>query len=292
MSGRLAVVTVVHGRHQHLARQQRLLTSGDRRPDDWVVVAMADSEVRRRLPPTGVVPRVVELDADPAALPLAAARNRGATEVLTRGADVLVFLDVDCLPAPSLLSAYADAVEGEPSTIWSGPVTYLPPGLDDGVLSRPWLLDDPHPGRPAPAPGVLERGAPPELFWSLSFALSSGAWERVGGFDEEYVGYGAEDTDFAFSAAQHGVGLGWVGSARAYHQHHPTHDPPVQHVSAIVQNSRRFRRRWGRWPMEGWLQAFEVMGLVQRHGDGIRLLGEPGTASVPLDPRVPGPGGP
>ena len=34
------------------------------------------------------------------------------------------------------------------------------------------------------------------LFWSLSFALDAGDWDALGGFCEDYVGYGGEDTDF------------------------------------------------------------------------------------------------
>jgi GT2 family glycosyltransferase len=88
-------------------------------------------------------------------------------------------------------------------------------------------------------------------------------WARVGGFCEEYVGYGAEDTDFGQRAAAAGVRLDWIGGAHAYHQFHPTSDPPVQHVDDVVANARIFFRRWGWWPMSGWLTAFEDLGLVR-----------------------------
>jgi hypothetical protein len=277
---RLAVVTVVHGRHEHLQRQQRLISSGNRAPEEWVVVAMADPGLRSWQPASGVVPSVVTLDAEPACLPLAAARNLGAARALGRDADVLVFLDVDCLPGLSALSAYASAARLDSATIWSGPVTYLAPGLADETLTTPWLVDDPHPGRPAPAPGELITGAAPELFWSLSFGLSAAAWERSGGFHEGYVGYGAEDTDFAFQAVARGLKLGWVGSARAYHQYHATQDPPVQHLTSILRNARLFHQRWGSWPMEGWLSAFEELGLVERDSDLVRRCAEPDTRDV------------
>jgi hypothetical protein len=59
-----------------------------------------------------------------------------------------------------------------------------------------------------------------------------------------------------------------VGDARAYHQHHESENPPVQHLDDIVRNGEVFARRWGRWPMEGWLGQFEQMGLVSREPDG------------------------
>ncbi len=262
---RVAVVTIAHGRHEHLARQVRSLAAGRRTPEDHVVVAMDDPALATLVPDQV---HVVELPADPAALPLAAARNLGAREAVRRGAETLVLLDVDCLAGPDLVEGYDRVVTGSPGTIWSGPVTYLPPGLSEDQLARPGLLDDPHPARPAPAPGEVLRGAEPDLFWSLSFGLHRDAWERSGGFCEEYDGYGGEDTDFAQQAEARGLGFGWVGDARAYHQHHPTSDPPVQHLHDILRNGAVFHRRWGRWPMVGWLEAFEELGLVRRRGDG------------------------
>ena len=47
---------------------------------------------------------------------------------------------------------------------------------------------------------------------------------------------------------------GLARGARAYHQHHPSSSPPVQHLADILRNGALFRRRWGRWPMEGWLR--------------------------------------
>ena len=173
--------------------------------------------------------------------------------------------------APQAVGAYADAVRRDPGTVWSGPVTYLPPGLDEDALRRPWELDDPHPARPAPAPGQEWHTEDPALFWSLSFALSADAWERSGGFCERYVGYGGEDTDFAVQALDRGVRLGWVGAARAYHQHHPVESPPVRHAAAIVRNARLFHDRWGWWPMTGWLRALADLGIVCWRDDSWHL---------------------
>jgi hypothetical protein len=39
--------------------------------------------------------------------------------------------------------------------------------------------------------------------------------------------------------------------------------PPVEHLPDIVANAHRFRARWRRWPMEGWLSAFADAGLVR-----------------------------
>ncbi len=150
---------------------------------------------------------------------------------------------MDCVPGPTLLEGYARVAQD--GMLLCGTVAYLPPPPPDGY--RLVGLEDlapPHPGRPAPAEGQLLRGGDPRLFWSLSFALTAHTWNRVGGFCEGYTGYGAEDTDFAATASQRGVDLCWVGGAPAYHQHHPTNDPPVQHLDDILRNGALYKGRW------------------------------------------------
>lgn len=264
---RTAVVTLAHGRHAHLEAQHRSLLAGSCRPDLYVVVAIDDAWIDGWAPAGAVPPHALSVPTDPRGLPLAAARNAGISRAIDLGADVVIGLDVDCLAGSDLVGGYAREVRRGPDTVWSGPVTYLPPvgaaGYDLGALDA---LDDPHPARPAPARGELAGGGDPDLFWSLSFAVHREAWLRAGGFCEDYVGYGAEDTDFGNRVATAGIGLGWTGSARAYHQHHPTASPPVEHLDDILRNGALFHRRWGRWPMTGWLEDFEDLGLVTRSG--------------------------
>jgi hypothetical protein len=96
------------------------------------------------------------------------------------------------------------------------------------------------------------------LFWSLSFALTASAWRAIGGFCEEYVGYGGEDTDFGQLARAPGIGVRWVGGAMAF----DVSDPPHEHFDDILRNAAVFRRSWGWWPMRGWLEEFRRLGLA------------------------------
>jgi hypothetical protein len=268
----LAVVTIAHGRHDHLAMQQAGILRSSRLPDLRVVVAMDDPDLEKSLDPVPYARQIVHVPRQGQHLPLARARNLGAQTALATGVTTLVFLDVDCIPSTGLLAAY-EAAALHPTTcrdLLCGPVTYLPPPPADGYdLTTVASLGEPHPARPVPVAGTVERTRQRyELFWSLSFAVTGQTWFDIGGFDEAYVGYGGEDTDFARRAEAVGTVLAWVRDADAFHQFHPVSSPPVEHVDDIVRNATVFHDRWGDWPMVGWLSAFEERGLVRRRPDG------------------------
>ena len=256
----LAVITIASGRHEHLDRQLDGLAAGEQRPDLHVVVAMADPGI------AAVVSRracVVPCAGDPALLPLATARNLGARHALAAGADALVFLDVDCIPAPGAIADYARALERHPGALLTGEVGYLPPLPDGGYpLDALASLATPHPARPIPD-GADTVPLDHRMFWSLSFALDRATWAAIGGFHEGYLGYGGEDTDFGQLARQRSVALLAIAGARVYHQWHPSPSPPLHHLDDIVPNARVFHARWGWWPMRGWLDAFAERGLVR-----------------------------
>lgn len=260
---RCAVITIVHARHEHLRLQQDGLIGGTRMPEDYVVVAMNDPCVTNGLDRHALAAHVLEVRGADARLPLARARNVGAEKALALGAELLIFLDVDCVPSGALVERYASAAERSGSALLCGPVGYLPPPPRGGyAIAR--MADEarPHPSRPVPAEDELLAVCDMRLFWSLSFAVSAESWGKIGGFCSDYCGYGAEDTDFAQLAARAGLGMLFVGGAWAYHQHHPVQNQSSRHTPEIVENANLFHRRWGWWPMEGWLSGFARSGLT------------------------------
>ncbi|TDT33693.1 glycosyltransferase family 2 protein [Naumannella halotolerans] len=302
-----AVVTLAFGRTEHLAQQARMLAAGTQLPDDYVVVRMragdqvrvpagdqvrvpAGDQVHTAADDLADVPvddhagipvddhagtvdpalstRWLDLPVDPARLPLAAARNLGVEAAIEAGAQTVILLDVDCVPAARLVESYRRLTAQQPEVIWSGPVTYLSPEQRVAELAAPAELaawTDPHPARRSAVPGP--DGLPRDLFWSLSFALTAATWRTVGGFCTDYTGYGGEDTDFARLAEASGIGLGWSVEPMAYHQYHPTRTPPVQHLQSIVANANLFRSRWSEFPMVGWLEEFARRGLIRLRGE-------------------------
>ena len=206
-------------------------------------------------------------------LPLAAARNAVAEDA--RG-DVLAFLDVDCIPDPDFVADYArEARSGE--GLMMGEVLYLPSGATEGGWTYETLarVAEKHVDRAGPPEAARGRCGDYRCFWSLNFALHRDDWAASGGFDEAYVGYGGEDTDFGRSLAERDVDLWWVRGARAYHQYHPHAMPPIRHVASVVRNAELFARKWGHRTMEHWLYAFRAMGLIEEVDGRLRVVGEP-----------------
>lgn len=270
----LSALTLVRNRQAHLDRLVEGLTLSASPPDELIVIDMSDAPVT--LPPAVFPVRVERLAGG--ALPLAAARNLAAA--LASG-DILLFLDVDCIVS-SAVCGRMKALLAENDAVVCPEVLYLPAGaVQPGPLSETDLkaAGRPHPVRPFPQEGEsLERN--PGLFWSLAFALRRSTFDRIGGFDETYVGYGAEDTDLGFRIAREGLPLLFAGGAPVFHQHHEGYDPPLQHFRALIANAKRFHAAWSIWPMDGWLRAMADLGLVDWSSGGLTIRREPTSTEI------------
>ena len=254
----VGIVTIAHGRRHHLEAQAASIAAQTRRPDRYVVVDMGGPDPEAMLRHHVGDVSVVESHSPSDRLPLAAARNLGHR---TSDTDVTIFLDVDCVTTPTLVDDYVRAVLAQPG-IHGGPVGYLPSG-DHDLTDAATMIDLAHHHQGRPQPGQAAVPAPGhELFWSLSFAIDRASWSRVGGFDERFVGYGGEDTDFARTATERDVPIWFLGNAGAFHQYHATTTPPVQHLEAICRNATIYYEKWGEWPMSGWLEAFTDAALI------------------------------
>ena len=270
---RVGLATIQAGRRDHLARQAAAVT-GTRGLDRYVVISMDPA------PPSVPGGEVVHLPSNPRALPLAAARNRALSEL--EDLDLAILIDVDCIPDANLVDRYRAAAEAlGDRALLCGPVGYLEAASGGaGLGAEACRRARRGVKRPFPAGGV-ERQPRPELFWSLSFAVTPTAHQTIGGFDVAYTGYGAEDTDYARRAERAGVGLWFVGGAWAYHQFHPPSAATPQ-LANIVANARRYHDRWGQWPMGTWLGQFAAQGLIAWTPEGDRCeLSAPGSVRTP-----------
>ena len=267
-----SVLTLVRSRITHL----RFLLEGLARqkylPDELVVAWMQDER------PTDFADYgfpIRHIHVPGADLPLAEARNRAAE---TATGDCLIFLDVDCIPSPGLVRAYRQAL-AQTEGLFFGEVLYLPGGALHGGLDFERLdrVGMPHPSKPAMPRQGLAREPDRGQLWGLSFALRRESYFEIGGMDAGFSGYGGEETDFAARLAEADVPFFRVAGARAYHQHHPVHVPPLNHFGSIIRNAQRFHDRHRRWCMEYWLGQIAQAGFIDwsPERDAITILADP-----------------
>lgn len=245
----VSVITIVKNRTSALSNLIRGLSEGSLLVGELIIVFMNESP--HQLPESPFDVTVIELT-DNEEIPLAKARNAGANAAKF---EKLVFLDVDCIPEKNLVQQYTCAIDNE--HLYSGSIRYLP----KNAMEHPQLFEQlKQLSLPDPVRNNIQN-LPYELFWSLNFGCSKSTFKKIGGFNEDYKGYGAEDTDFAFRARIRNIPLK-TKTITAYHQYHESYDPPLNHLENIVQNANLFYQLWNKWPMDGWLTKFEQMGLI------------------------------
>ena len=273
----ISVCTLAHGRETHLANLVSGLNHSTRPPSELVIAVMQES--RYELPATSFPVRQVVIGK--AGICLAEARNRAAAQA---SGELLVFLDVDCIPAPRLVEDYV-AASAFNDGVLMGEVGYLPKGATDSGIdfARFESMAVRHSERAGPPPGMVGQCGDYRCFWSLNFALPARTFHEIGGFDPRYVGYGGEDTDFGRTLVSKDIPLWWARGAKAYHQYHKHHMPPVHHLDSVVQNAGIFAEKWGEPTMQHWLRAFRLMGLIEPDGlGGWTKLKEPNEADLAL----------
>ncbi len=273
----VSILTIVRGRHAHLANVMRGLARQTVRPRELVIAVMEDARIAD-LPELPFEVRQILVPGDP--LPLATARNAAARAAT---GEALLFLDVDCIPAPTFVEDYLTALHHQPGLLM-GEVLYLPAGATERGLDfdRFARIAERHSDRRGPPPEGCVPCEDYRCFWSLNFALTAATFARTGGFCEGYRGYGGEDTDFGRILDMLDVPLSWMRGGRVYHQHHAHHMPPVHHIDSILRNTALFRDRWGHHTMDHWLRAFRMMGLAASTERGWIKLREPDAADLAL----------
>ncbi|MGM8871851.1 glycosyltransferase family 2 protein [Psychrobacter sp. 2Y5] len=213
-------------------------------------------------------------------------RNLGAAKA---SHEQLIFLDVDCIVSTTFIEYLSAKLTAHPDALLMGQPLYLTRPLTDeeslqsqqGNLGNTPLnaLAVTNPYRHNLVNQAVEQTNEIEsqlvdqtqsayectqdygAFWSLCFAITQSQFQHIGGFDTHYIGYGAEDTDFAFMARALNIEF-YLTSDVVFHQQHSVYRPPLNHLSSIVINANRFYDKWQHWPMGGWLASFTDMQLI------------------------------
>ncbi|QBX34986.1 glycosyltransferase family 2 protein [Paracoccus liaowanqingii] len=273
----VSALTIASGREAHLKNVIRGFQTQTHPPVELIIGVMQDSDYTD-LPTTDFPIRQIRITGPE--LPLAAARNAVADAAT---GDVLVFVDVDCMPDPEFIAGYLACMEGQ-SGLFMGEVLYLPSGATAQGLDfdRFAGMAVRHSDRQGPPAAGLERCPDYRCFWSLNFAMHRAGWQAGPGFDERFTGYGGEDTDFGRALSEAGIPIWWIKGGRVYHQYHPHCMPPVHHLHSVLRNTEVFAAKWGHRTMEHWLYAFQLMGLIRNTASGLEVLREPAAADIAL----------
>ena len=273
----MSVITTCYGRNRHLYNLLSSLSQGSVKPAE-IIIVNDDAEHERLAEYDLNIIKIATTTATEDGLASSASfdigrnRNLGAARATY---DAMVFLDVDCIVAPTFIEQLHYKLQAHSKALLMGQPRYLMRPLTDdegsqlqqGKLAADYLdklsvfnpyrdnFDLQHQDKSIKQ--TQDYGA----FWSLCFAIMRRQFEKIGGFDTDYVGYGAEDTDFAFMARALNIDF-YLTDDVIYHQQHSVYRPPLNHLDSIVINANRFYEKWQHWPMSGWLAEFSQLQLI------------------------------
>ena len=258
---KISVLTTIYNRPDHLRLLAAALAAQTRPPDELVVAddgsdAATVAALGRWLPACGIPAQVVRQEKD--GYRLAAARNlaiRAAT------GDYLLFLDCDVVPLPDAVAVHERNAEkrrllcGHRALLDEAATQALfaaVPAPAEADWELAWRSADRRELEAAAALFArhaalrrwhLARAHKPKLI-GCHFSLYREDVDRVNGFDENYVGWGYEDDDFARRLYRAGVEpRSAIAEARALHLWHPSLAPAARERRRDRPN-RAYFRRW------------------------------------------------
>lgn len=307
----ITVITTCYGRNHHLYNLLSSLMHGSVKPDE-VIIVNDDADPKRlaefalnivKLPTTAnAADAAVNQKTDKSSktkFDIGHNRNIGAAHATN---DTLIFLDVDCIVAPTFIEQLSAKLAQYPNALIMGQPRYLTrpltakesQELQRGTLSTAYLnrlsvynpyrdnFDEADCTATNMAHTAIKQTDDYGTFWSLCFAIKRLQFGRINGFDTQYTGYGAEDTDFAFTARKLAIDF-YLTADLIYHQQHAVYRPPLNHLESIIINANHFYKKWQCWPMGGWLKEFSDMGLIDwadEQSTPIALLRRPSSDEI------------
>jgi GT2 family glycosyltransferase len=171
-----------------------------------------------------------------------AARNAAAR--LARN-DVIIFLDDDHLPVAGLVAAHLERQEHGGDVLVQGCYP-LAPGYDRQGAALAYELAR---TRTLPPRDPHDRSS--SMLWAGNFSVRTQTFRRVGGFDENFRGWGSEDTDFGLRLAALSI-------------------PLVVSEAAVTQHQMRVG--YGAFRQQSFSAGRAVVRLSRKHGRSLTEL--------------------
>lgn len=246
MSIEFSIVTIVKRRTQQLSTLVNSIERSEQLPKEMVIVWMAPPSDESLLSSDHFP--ILHRFAASESFPIAKARNRGFDTCTT---DRIIYLDADCICPDSLLGNLTSSLTT--GKLVTANVNQLNQTVDD--ISESYLQ------QLAPLQQSTAEKIPFIEFDTSIFGITRKDYERVGGFDLDYCGYGLGDLDFAARCSQAGLYLLNTGR-HVYKQFHAHYHPPVNHLCDIVTNAETFKQKWGTYPTSKVFSQFAELGLI------------------------------
>jgi GT2 family glycosyltransferase len=200
-------------------------------------------------------------------LGIAAGRNRGFVEAISRGADYVLSLDNDTRIEPALIQALVEVAESDSDIGIVGPKTYMDD--DSGriqcaggkITYTQNVCSERARGRIDC--GQYNRIEDVDYFPGFGFMARREVFEKLNFLDERFYGYGHEDTDFCVRAARLGYRVVYVPQAVMWHRGSATigsYSPLKKYLEAV--NSVVFVRQYGSFRQCLKYSFFAGLGLI------------------------------
>lgn len=243
MTPRIAVVVATHNRAFRLSLLLDALRAQSLAHEEFEVIVVDDGSADATPQLLAEAERAGDLNLhvlrrEPSRGP-ATARNLGWRAAR---APLIAFTDDDCRPTPGWLHAYLTAADSEPEIVFQGLVLKDPEQM--AVLN--------------PFAHTFEVRGRDEGFATANMLYPRALLERLGGFDESFIGLEAgEDTDLGWRAVEAGVRIEFLPEALVHHGIVP--------VGAIarLRSSTRWTSTVRNYPRHPGMR--KVKGVFWRH---------------------------
>jgi GT2 family glycosyltransferase len=213
-----------------------------------------------------VFPEIVVLN-NSENLGVAGGRNRGFREAVRRGSDYVLSLDNDAHIDAGLIDRLVEVAASDSRIGVLGPKTYSDDGSGTiqcagGSITYTQNVCS-HRGLGEVDRGQYDAIEDVDYFPGFGFMAHRELFEKLNFLDEDFYGYGHEDTDFCLRAIQAGYRVVYVPQAVMWHQGSATigdYSPRKKYLEAV--NSVYFVRKYGKITDRFKYAFFAVFGLM------------------------------
>lgn len=215
---RVSVITLAKDRPDHLVDMARGLARQTERPIELIVAVMQHQPYD--LPKMPFQVRQMQVAAN--AKSFGAVRNAAA---MIAGGDILVFLDISCIPGEHLIADYI-SFASELHGLMVGEVIYLPictTTRDRQFGKHGSLVESLQDSYQLPF-HKLKVCKYDRCNSAINFSIKRKIFQLVNGFDECDNDHDAEVTDFANKLGQYGIPTASIRGGLAYFQRHTNQD--------------------------------------------------------------------